>query len=98
METYEFSNIGVDRHYEELQPSDTSINTQFDTMELEDAEVSLNYSNYISPSVFIAFVVVGSLVVAVSLFRPFLSFRPCSFKRFVTHLIESLDLPEFGRS
>ena len=38
METYEFSNIGVDRHYEELQPSDTSINTQFDTMELEDAE------------------------------------------------------------
>ena len=42
METYEFSNIGVDRRYEELQPSDASINTQFDTMELED-EVSLKY-------------------------------------------------------
>ena len=38
METYEFSNIGVDRRYEELQPSDASINTQFDTMELEDEQ------------------------------------------------------------
>jgi len=43
METYEFSNIGVDRHYDEHQPSDASINTQFDVMELEDSEVSLIY-------------------------------------------------------
>ena len=43
MTTYEFSSTGVDRRYEDHQPSDTSINTQFDTMELEDAEVSLNY-------------------------------------------------------
>ena len=34
--TFEFTNRGVDRHYEEPDDSDTSVNTQFEAMELEE--------------------------------------------------------------
>jgi len=36
MTTFEFSNFGVERHYSGAEASDTSINTQFDTIDLED--------------------------------------------------------------
>ena len=34
MDTFEFSNVGFERHYSDTEASETSINTQFDTMEL----------------------------------------------------------------
>ena len=36
MDTFEFTNVGVGRRYDEPEPSDTSVNTQFETMELEE--------------------------------------------------------------
>ncbi len=36
MDIFEFSNVGIERHCLDIEASDTSINTQFDTMELEE--------------------------------------------------------------
>ena len=39
MTTFEFSNLGVDRNYSGTEASDTSVNTQFEAMELEEDQV-----------------------------------------------------------
>jgi len=39
MNTFEFSNVGVERRYAEPEPSDPSVNTQFEAMELEEDQV-----------------------------------------------------------
>ena len=49
METFEFSNLGVDHCYDKPTPSDTSVNTQFEAMELEEDQVRNKFytNNYL---------------------------------------------------
>ena len=42
MDTFVFSNLGTGRRYVEPEPSDASVNTQFEAMELEEDQVRNN--------------------------------------------------------
>jgi len=42
MTTFEFTNKGVDRHYDKPEDSDASVNTQFEAIKLEEDQVSKN--------------------------------------------------------
>ncbi len=76
MTTFEFTNKGVDRHYDKPADSDASVNTQFEAMELEEDQVSKNklfaqneIDNTNLDCIVTALLINGTLIVATNTLR-----------------------------